>query len=287
MSEEKITVMLCYARSGGTLLNRCLLQLPETFVLSEVNPKGNGSGSAEGIEGQAKNWYGIDVEKGSYASQINQVWKACQAHGKRLIIRDWPFIDFPDTEDLQPGGTLGTLQALEQASLPYQVFAFVRDSIDVWLSRRTDLERFFASHRKYVETITDLQIPLYRYEDLCENPEATLRSLCSAMSLPFSEAMLHFADEKRVNGDIQAAHRSRGFKQSGFASLKRRRIPSDQIQLLNANQDMVWINRTLGYAPQYNTRSVESRLASVRNIARSRFGKSLRHCLAWGRTCLK
>src|SRR5436309_1024611 len=33
-----LVVMLCYARSGGTVLNKCLGVLPNVFVASEVHP---------------------------------------------------------------------------------------------------------------------------------------------------------------------------------------------------------------------------------------------------------
>ena len=35
-----VTVMLCFARSGGTVLNRCLGCLPDIVIMSEVNPLG-------------------------------------------------------------------------------------------------------------------------------------------------------------------------------------------------------------------------------------------------------
>jgi hypothetical protein len=37
-------IMLCYVRSRGTVFNQCLGSLPNTIVLSEVNPQGNSRG---------------------------------------------------------------------------------------------------------------------------------------------------------------------------------------------------------------------------------------------------
>ena len=60
-----IIVMICFARSGGTILNQCLGSLPGVVIMSEVNPLGGGKGkgaeSYRTIKSQAKNWYGIDL----------------------------------------------------------------------------------------------------------------------------------------------------------------------------------------------------------------------------------
>ena len=39
-----ITLMICYARSGGTLFNKCVGSMNDIIMLSEVNPLGGGWG---------------------------------------------------------------------------------------------------------------------------------------------------------------------------------------------------------------------------------------------------
>jgi len=42
--KKTLPVMICYARSGGTILNKCLASLTNTVMLSEINPLGGGWG---------------------------------------------------------------------------------------------------------------------------------------------------------------------------------------------------------------------------------------------------
>ena len=55
-SETEVSVYYCFARSGGTLINRCLGCIPGNLVLSEVNPMG----SIATVESQATRlaWFG-------------------------------------------------------------------------------------------------------------------------------------------------------------------------------------------------------------------------------------
>ena len=40
----RVGLLLCYARSGGTLLNQMIGSLPNVVMLSEVSPYGGGGG---------------------------------------------------------------------------------------------------------------------------------------------------------------------------------------------------------------------------------------------------
>ena len=66
-------LMFCFLRSGGTLLNRCLGCLPNTIVLSEVNPLGGGTGAAVQATTpfeQARKWYGIELKSSDFTRAI-------------------------------------------------------------------------------------------------------------------------------------------------------------------------------------------------------------------------
>ncbi len=85
-----VTVMLCYARSGGTVLNQCLGSLPDTVVISEVNPLGGGSGARDQkpsrtVREQALNWYGIELRTENFADCVVELEKHCIANGKKKL----------------------------------------------------------------------------------------------------------------------------------------------------------------------------------------------------------
>ena len=50
-----LAVFYSFARSGGTLVNRCLGAIPGNLVLSEVNPHG----AVVPVDVQARDWLGL------------------------------------------------------------------------------------------------------------------------------------------------------------------------------------------------------------------------------------
>ena len=76
-------IMLCYARSGGTLLNKCLGSLSDTIILSEVNPVGSGSGknkeSLNSVYEQAKYWYNIELKNHDFKNAIIELDEYCNS----------------------------------------------------------------------------------------------------------------------------------------------------------------------------------------------------------------
>ena len=145
-------IMLCYARSGGTLLNKCLGSLPNTIVLSEVNPIGGGIGkdkenSFVTVYEQAKNWYNIELKNRDFKNAVFELEEYCINNNFNLIIRDWTIVNFAPMRKnhYQPCHDFLTLNELEE--LTPKVFAFARDSIDVWISRgMKNCDDFFTDY---------------------------------------------------------------------------------------------------------------------------------------------
>lgn len=230
--------MICYARSGGTLLNRILGVLPNTVVISEVNPLGGGSGkeleaSLVSIPAQAKGWYGYTINGETYGEQAAELAKSAQRDGKKLIIRDWPFVNFtphPYNGNIPPQKLL-SLETLSPF-LKVHPFALVRDAVDVWASMGKT-KSFFNYYSQYVIAITNLGIPIFKYENLCLTPEETIKKLCKTMDITYGD-FSHFHKYTNVNGDSQLPldiRRQRG-RQSVIALRKRRDITKEDVTFL-------------------------------------------------------
>ena len=179
-----VVVMMCFARSGGTLLNQCLGCLPQVVVLSEVHPLGGGRGRGpvwfDTVKDQAREWYQIDVKSDNFAEGVQELEQICELTARQLVVREWTFINFMPYENngWNPPNRLLTLEALEKKCevIP---FAFVRDSIDVWISHGSPAaDDFFEQYLRYVETLCAKKIPIFKYEDFCKNPAVILRDLC-------------------------------------------------------------------------------------------------------------
>lgn len=249
---DHVNIMLCYARSGGTVLNQCLGLLPNVVVLSELNPLGGGWGvegekSLMTVKDQAKGWYGIDLKNEDFADSVIELNSKCE----HLIIRDWSFVNFwPHPKNSKnPPDSLLILDELE-GKCELRVFAFVRNSIDVFLSRGGNLVDFASAYLKYVQQLKDRNIQIFYYEEFCISPKNVLMSICDYCGLEYKDTTEDYMNFKNVHGDVQ--HSSRGIEQGKIASLPRIELDVDNIEfIINNCSDLMEANRLLGYPTSY------------------------------------
>lgn len=257
-----ITVMICFARSGGTVLNQCLGSLPNVVILSEVNPLGGGDGkgdvSVTTVKDQAKHWYDIEIKSEGFADEILELEKVCTNKGKHLIVRDWSFVNFVPWQhnNMNSPDSLLILEELRGRS-ELKPFAFVRDSIDVWISRgaNPEVETFFAEYLKYVKAIVKENIPMFKYEDFCKDPDHIIKKICDYTGIEYSDSYKNYSSFTTVNGDVQRTSPSRGAKQSFIRTLPRKSLSREKMKRLNGVSplidDMREANRLLDY-PTYD-----------------------------------
>ena len=274
-----VVVMICFARSGGTVLNQCIGCLSNVVMLSEVNPLGGG-GRGPGIvyrsvKEQAKHWYNIDISSDDFIDGILELEHVCLNAGKHLVIRDWSYVNFVPTpvNNFNPPRRLMTLELLEQ-KCHVVPFAFVRDAIDVWLSRGTaPISDFFKCYLNYTEEIIARHIRIFRYEDFCKNPEEVLQSICTYTGLDYSESFWDYLSFRTVNGDPQIPGGSRGIRQKAIRPLRRKRTRPSVISELNNCIYMVKCNRLLGYPVSYYDVKRESILQKLLSMIIRRISK--------------
>ena len=254
-----VILMLCFARSGGTVLNKCLGSLPNVVMLSEVNPLGGGWGKEDAdsfttVKAQAKNWYQIDLNSDDFVESILELEKKCGNSGRHLVIRDWPFINFVPHEynNWNPANRFLALEELE-GKCNVIPFAFIRDSIDVWISRGApNTEEVFDSYLLYVKAILKKKIPIFKYEDFCRNPELIIKKICDYSGLEYSDSYQNYASFENVNGDVQINGGSRGMKQGKIKLLPRKPLPKYKIIEVDRCEKMIEANRLLGYQVLYH-----------------------------------
>ena len=128
------------ARSGGTLVSRCLGCIKGNVLLSEVHPR---SAHFNPLV-QANQWFGLISDEElemfkqtraiNYGLAINLIRERCEERGLKLVIRDWTHIDFmPGPYPLKPVNHLFQYDALK----PYfdiSHIALSRDPLDAFLS---------------------------------------------------------------------------------------------------------------------------------------------------------
>jgi hypothetical protein len=244
--------MLAYARSGGTLINRCIACLPDVIMLSEVNIEASCPSSCNSIKEQAKEWYGIALESDGFMENIKELYDHCLRTGKLLVIRDWTFGSFVPSRYnyFKPSKTLATLDILSER-FPIKAFVLVRNSIDIWLSLNASPRTFYDKKLTYLhELITcvlNRGIKIFRYEDFCDNPERKMHSICNFTGLKYSDQFKNFADFHKVTGDTDLPNHSRGIKRGNIGLLQRRKVSDDILEEITTGTRALAINKLLGY----------------------------------------
>lgn len=215
-------ILLCFARSGGTLVNRLLGASPHVVVLSEVAPRASVRDPLE----QAVEWLDLvgasevdAVQRQPWAERIALVAARAEARGDHLVVREFVTPSFlPGAfADVVPSGRLDGWEALTAVGVDARPAVVVRRAAGAYASivssfpHLADLtvDRFAVAYHGYATAVAGL--PFVRYEDLVAAPAAALASLCDALECPFdAEAIERFASFDRCTGDLALANPSRG-----------------------------------------------------------------------------
>jgi len=195
----EISVFYCFPRSGGTLINQCLLCAPENVVLSEVNP----TRSVIEPEVQAAEWFGLLTQEAAaqlrgrtYIERIEEIARQSRAQKRRLCLRDWVGVNFlPDTSEWspKPSSVLEQKRYLEHAGFRLREARVLRRSAALYSSLRTKIvtsanltEAVFARHyRAYLEATA--HAPTVHLETFTRAPRAELERLCKALEMAMPE----------------------------------------------------------------------------------------------------
>jgi len=263
--------MVCFARSGGTVLNQCLGSLPGVVMMSEVNPLGGGSGkgpeSYRTIKAQAKQWYNIDLKSDEldFTACTLELKDICDQKGKTLVIRDWSYINFiPDElNGYKPPYRLLSLEAL-QGKCEVVPFAMVRDAIDIWISfkskriRNYDADDFFDNYLKYIRYLIDHKIRILKYEDFSKDAEHVLREVCEMTGVPFSDRYKDYHKYHKLNGDIQYGYQSRGWRARHIRMFPRKIVSTSEKDYINRSKSLILANELMDYPAAYECVGRES-----------------------------
>ncbi|MCG8568560.1 MAG: FkbM family methyltransferase [Spirochaetes bacterium] len=202
-------VMLNYARSGGTLLNKCLASLSNIVMLSEINPLGGGWSQA-GAESystvyeQAFYWYGIQLKSKGFKEAIEELEEYCASHNKILIIRDWSYINFAHCHynAFDPPNRFLILETLSKQNL--KIFGFIRNPIDIWISQNCpEINQFTQEYFQYLKTLNNLKVPVFKYEEFATDPKKQLEKICKTINISYQDVFDKCLEYSKVNGDTQ------------------------------------------------------------------------------------
>lgn len=267
--KQKIAVLYSLARSGGTIISRCLGCIPGNVLLSEVHPRYSFYHPLV----QARDWFDLitedelielkSVQRIPYLDSIRLISERCRERGLNLIIRDWTHIDFITSPyPAQPTYRLSQYDLLEE-HFDVKHIAIVRDPIDSFLSLtrleefrgKLSLAVFMKEYLRYAERVAE--IGFIRYEDFCESPGPIVQRICQALNVSYDERFMEwFQSYTKITGDVFKPRNKRGLagdRAGERAQNEIRRPPrrSEHVAImdqLEGNDDFRAIQIGLGYS---------------------------------------
>lgn len=195
---DSLSIIYCFPRSGGTLLNQCLLCSPANVVLSEVNP----AGSVLEPEEQAAAWFevltpaqAVGLKYAGYLEKISVIHRQTRAAGRRLCLRDWTGLNFlPHTTAWvgEPSLQLEQRLYLRQAGYQLHEVALLRRSRAVYDSIRQNIPEyhdlpltvFARAYRAYLGHLAG--VDRFFLEELTRDRQTAVRVICARLQLEFA-----------------------------------------------------------------------------------------------------
>lgn len=256
MINKPIYFIFYYARSGGTFFNRYLTNFDEFVILSEAHPIHNGKGGIHSVKEQMKKWYGVDIKADEYSDQIDEAKKWCDKNDKFLVIRDWSYIDFAKSylNEFNPPKNSTNMKLLESKYIVKKI-AYVRDTIDVYLSQGQSIKSFSKEYLDFVSYIKKQNIEIFKYEDFVDNPQKEFELICKTLDLPkLDKVVENDVSSQKVIGDINV---SRGNQSGKIIKLKRRYAGYFKTKAINTNDELIEANKMLDYPTNYESKESE------------------------------
>ncbi len=198
----EIRIVHHMARSGGTIISKCLGCMDDVLLVSEIHPEG--SRWFDPVL-QCHQWFGMfdpeEIRNGSltnmpFLEKIARIYEKAYAQKRTLIIRDWTHLDFTAVPFVKnPTYQLTTAMVLQEWFDVLHV-ATVRHPIDQWLSLRNlsimkdqlTIDDFLLGYRKFAEKACE--IGFIRYEDFTLNPSQAMKTLCDQLCVAYDNGFL-------------------------------------------------------------------------------------------------
>lgn len=259
-----VNLMLAYARSGGTILNRCIGAMSDTVVLSEVSPYRTKSVGYTYVTvwEQALHWFDIRLKEKEFLPALCELEEICDRQGRVLVVREWTYINFnshPSVLEYAPSNTLATLDLLKSGGREVNPFVFLRDGLDVWASFGMPApEPFFQSYLEYLKAVLGLGCKTFRYEDFTTDPDGVMSEIAAELGLETANGWKDFSYYPDVLGD-NAPNKGKRVSGREIRRPPRRTIPLwDQAGLIRSDNYQEAC-RMAGYSPLQSSNAGLSR----------------------------
>lgn len=245
---EPVRIVHHLACSGGTLISKCIAAMPNTQLISEVDPlstlqdrrAGPRFAPTDMIQLLRQSTRGADADLliDVFLGDLDRVHANAVMRGQRLVLRDHAHSHFCT------GATIAarpTLRAMVGSRFPVLSVVTVRDPIDSFLALRANKFVHFEpqTYEEYCRrclAFLDAHegVPVIRYEDFVDRPQEEMQRICELLALSFSDQFAELFTVFKLTGDS-------GRKGEDIARRPRRPLDrelSEQIEASESHQQL-------------------------------------------------
>jgi hypothetical protein len=250
---EPIRTIHHFACIGGTLITKCLASMPNTQVLSEVDPLSAGDQNSNrrffptDLIGLARlSTRGADdaLLQDIFIQGLKAIYQDCVRKGQRLIIRDHAHSHFCVGPRIPERPSL---RAMIGSAFPCLSAIQVRHPLDSFLSLLANRWVHFEPGtldeycRRYIAFLDHYpSVRIFRYEDFIDRPEEVMEDMCRELRISYTPDFMDTFHVHRVSGDSGRSGKVIGTR-------PRRIIPEDVRGQLSESARFAELCQRLGY----------------------------------------
>jgi hypothetical protein len=254
-----IRIIRNMARSGGTLIGKCIGCMDGVVQLSEVHP---GNLQATNPMMQAHSWFDLVSKKDlarwkqGKGPTMLQFVSLCQmraeARGETLVLRDWSHLDYLGAPFVKPGYGFGLRDSIQEAFEVLHV-STTRHPVDQYLSMQSfpGMENMVTveDHLKGCAAFAEFagENGFVRYEDFVEDPDKRLAEICGAIDLGFDPS---YKDKWHAYTEITGDNSSTGGRATAYKEIRpmaRKRVDDALMERFRSNEDYAKVCALLDY----------------------------------------
>lgn len=201
---------------------RVIAALPDIVVLSETNPRSaalyggllnpvtqirkSNPSLAECVSEFDEHEIGYPPR---FGDMITRLHRSAEEQGLTLVIRDYNYVDFVGVPYIWPVPMDLSLDQAVVGRFSLAPILLVRHPADQLASLRSHrairsnltAERFLDAYRAFL--VATLGTPLYRYEDLVDDPRHVFPQMCASLGIPWDPVALErFSSVDTVTGNM-------------------------------------------------------------------------------------
>lgn len=213
-------------RSGGTIVSKCLGAQKDVILLSEIHPEGILIGKKMGVRSsifdpifQSQVWHNLfkkdEYEKISnsdikFEEKIDLILDKTELINKKLIIRDWAFVDFFGKPFIEPSYKNSLFEVLNKKYKilnlyimrhPLKLYASCYNNLS-FFRRDYNPDFFVKGYKNYF--LNTLKKNIFIFENFILEPDKNLKSMCSNLKIDYDKNYLNKLKNVNLTGDPNA-----------------------------------------------------------------------------------